>query len=56
MGKLESPIVSTDWHDEVLKISLQQVPSPIALKTLQEELISLSVKYVIPGHGSCLSV
>lgn len=55
-GRIETPIIDANWKDEIEKISLQQIPSPTALKTLQEALADLPVKYVIPGHGPCLRV
>ena len=55
-GNFKDVVVSAIFEDEIQKISLQQVPSPAAHKALQETLINLPVKYVIPGHGPCLKV
>jgi flavorubredoxin len=55
-GKLTDTIEKVDWNNEIDHITPVQVPSPEALKKLQDTLRGLSVQYVIPGHGPCLSV
>jgi flavorubredoxin len=55
-GKLENAVITSRLDEEVQKISLEQVPSPTAHKLLQETILSLPVKYIMPGHGPCLKV
>jgi len=55
-GRIKSTIENANWQDEIGKVSLQQVPSPEAKEALQDVLNRLPVKYVMPGHGSCLKV
>ncbi len=56
MGKLDEAIVSSIWEEEVQVITPSQIPSPTAIKALQQELLGQSVNYIIPGHGPVLKV
>jgi flavorubredoxin len=55
-GISDGTIVRSNWKEEIAGISLQQMPSPTALQSLQQTLLDLPVKFIIPGHGSCLKV
>ena len=55
-GILTQPIVSSQLEEEVQQIQINQVPSPSALKQLQETILSLPVKYIMSGHGPCIKV
>jgi flavorubredoxin len=55
-GVLKQAIVNSNLEDEIQKILPGQIPNPEALKTLQEKLRHIPVKYIIPGHGPCLKV
>lgn len=56
MGKVNTSIVDSNLKQEVDKITLQQIPSPAALKALQEIVTTLPIKYIVPGHGPILKL
>ncbi|MBM7871340.1 flavorubredoxin [Clostridium pascui] len=56
MGKLEDSIVSSNLKNEVSGIVEHQIPSPAALKILQNTLYNLSINYIVPGHGPVLKL
>jgi flavorubredoxin len=47
---------NSNWKDEVNKLSLQQIPSENALKTLQDILQNINVKFIATGHGPFLKL
>lgn len=56
MGKLSDSIVASNLEDELAKIASHQIPNPSALKAIQETLLKLPVKYIVPGHGPVLKL
>jgi Uncharacterized flavoproteins len=56
MGKIDQPVAESKLSVEVQSIGLQRIPSPEALKRLQNDISALPVKYIMPGHGPCLKV
>ncbi|MDT3700557.1 MAG: MBL fold metallo-hydrolase [Thermincola sp.] len=55
-GQVTEAIVNANWQEAVNKLSLERIPSPTALKAVQQDLINLAVKVVAPGHGPCIRV
>jgi flavorubredoxin len=49
-------MADSKWKDEVNNISIQQIPSENALKTLQSILQDINVKYIATGHGPFLKL
>lgn len=56
MGKVSNAIVDANLKVEVDKIAEHQIPSTASLKTMQEAVSSLPVKYIVPGHGPVLKL
>jgi flavorubredoxin len=56
MGKISDTVVDSNLGDELAKIAVHQIPDPAALKTMQETLLKLPVKYIVPGHGPVLKM
>jgi len=54
--KMFEKVADSNWKDEVNNISLQQIPSENALKTLQSLLQDIHVKYIATGHGPFLKL
>ena len=55
-GILKEAIVDSNLEEELQRISPGQISSPDALKAVQNNLRSLPVKCIVPGHGPCLKV
>lgn len=49
-------VAVSNWKDEINNISIQQIPSENALKTLQNTLQDINVKYIATGHGPFLKL
>lgn len=56
MGKVNDTVVASSLEDELAKIAAHQIPDPVALKAMQETILNLPVKYIIPGHGPVLKM
>jgi flavorubredoxin len=56
MGKLSDSIFASNLKEEINKISPYQISDPSALKAVQETLLKLPVKYIVPGHGPVLKM
>lgn len=56
MGKVVNTVVDSNLKDEVSQIAKHQIPNPSALRTLQNTLSNLSIKYIVPGHGPVLEL
>jgi flavorubredoxin len=56
MGKVSEAIANSSLEEELDKIAAHQIPDPAALKTIQETLLKLPVKYIVPGHGPVLKL
>lgn len=55
-GNLSDTIVNSNLSKEISKIASHQIPNPVALKIMQDNLAKLPVKYIVPGHGSVLKL
>jgi flavorubredoxin len=56
MGKVSNTVVASSLEDELAKIAPHQIPDPAALKAMQETLLKLPVKYIVPGHGPVIKL
>lgn len=56
MGKVENSVAPSNLKDELSQIAEHQIPNPAALKTLQDTLSNLPIKYIVPGHGPILKL
>ena len=54
--KMFEKVAVSNWKDEINNISIQQIPSENALKTLQNTLQDINVKYIATGHGPFLKL
>jgi hypothetical protein len=43
-------------NEEIQGITAEKIPNSEALKSTQDDLKKLPVKFVAPGHGPCLKV
>jgi flavorubredoxin len=55
-GVVKEPIINSTLEEEIQNISPQQIPNPAEYTAVQQNLRSIPVKYIIPGHGPCLKV
>ena len=54
--KMFEKVANSNWKGEVNSITIQQIPSENALKTLQSILKDINVKYIATGHGPFLKL
>ena len=55
-GKVENSTMTSSWKEQIAGITLEKIPSPTALKKLQNTLSGLSVSLIAPGHGTCIKL
>ncbi len=55
-GKIDNPIINSNIHEEIKNIDLQKVPSHEALERMKEDISTLQIKYLMPGHGPCVKL
>lgn len=56
LGNTNGCITNANWHEEVSKISHEQLPDPGKRNELQKNLLNLTPSFVAVGHGECLQI